>query len=284
MSAQTLLVTGAAGMLGRDVLLAAERSGQQAIGLDREALDICDKGAVQAAVAEHAPDVIINCAAWTDVDGAESAEEEALAINGQGAGNLANAGPRVVHVSTDYVFDGTKQEPYEEGDAVAPVSAYGRTKLVGEELVKAASPRHAIARTAWLFGTGGPNFVETMLRLANDKGAVSVVDDQVGCPTWTGHLAQALVELATNEDSGGVHHVAGSGSTSWYGFADAIFEETGTDCDLTKTTSEEFVRPAPRPANSVLVATRPDTPRLPDWRAGLKSYLAARPAAAGSTT
>lgn len=282
MNSATLLVTGAGGMLGRDVVRAADRMGVSATGLDREALDIRDRRAVDETVARIAPAVIINCAAWTDVDGAESAEEQALSVNGEGAGNLALAGPRLVQVSTDYVFDGSKEGPYEEADPVGPVSAYGRSKLAGEQRVAEASDAHVIARTAWLFGADGPNFVETMLRLAAEKGAVSVVDDQIGCPTWTGHLADALIALALNPAAGGIHHVAGGGSTSWHGFAEEIFSRTGTDCELTKTTSEAFVRPAPRPANSVLVATREDTPRLPDWREGLDSYLAARPAAAGS--
>lgn len=283
MSERRLLITGAGGMLGRDVVLAGKRRNLDVLGLDRSALDIRDADAIERVVGDATPDVIINCAAWTDVDGAESAEEEALLINGVAAGNLAAAAPRLIHVSTDYVFDGTNPDAYVESDSVGPVSAYGRTKLAGEEAVARASADHIIARTAWLFGTGGPNFVETMLRLARENGAVSVVDDQVGCPTWTGHLADALLDLATGDAGGGIHHVAGSGSTSWYGFAGEIFKRTGTDCDLTATTSDQFVRPAPRPANSVLCSTRPDTPRLPDWREGLENYLAARPAAAGST-
>ncbi|MCX6390648.1 MAG: dTDP-4-dehydrorhamnose reductase [Solirubrobacterales bacterium] len=277
-----LLVVGAGGMLGCDVLRAAESAGVDAVGLTHAELDVSSEAAVSAAIAKVQPDVVINCAAWTDVDGAESSEEAAFAINATAAGILANSGPRLVHVSTDYVFDGNKQGAYVESDPVAPQSAYGRTKLAGEQLVAAASADHAIARTAWLFGVDGANFVETMLRLAEQRGEVSVVDDQVGCPTWTAHLADALVELATNPASGGIHHVAGAGSTSWFGFAAAIFEATGTAVALSPTTSAEFIRPAPRPANSVLEATRPDTPRLPDWREGLNGYLAARPAAVRS--
>jgi dTDP-4-dehydrorhamnose reductase len=268
-------------MLGHDVLRAAERAGVEAHGLSRAELDITDPTAVASAVAELLPDSIINCSAWTNVDGAEDHESEALAINADGARVLAEAGPRLVHVSTDYVFDGTKDSAYVESDPTGPVSAYGRTKLAGEQAVASASPNHAIVRTAWLFGVDGNNFVETMIKLALDRGAVSVVDDQRGCPTFTGHLADALVELAGNPQAGGVHHCAGAGDTTWFGFAKEIFERTGTPCDLTATTSDQFVRPAPRPANSVLSSTRNDTPQLPTWQQGLDDYIAARSAAAG---
>lgn len=274
-----LLVTGAGGMLGADVIRAAETAGVEATGLSRGDLDITDPSAVASAIAELAPDVIVNCAAWTDVDGAEEHEDEAHAINCEGARILAEAGPRLIHVSTDYVFDGSKETPWVESDEVGPQSAYGRTKLAGEVAVANADPRHAIARTAWLFGVGGGNFVETMLRLAGERESVSVVDDQRGCPTFTGHLATALVELASNPDAGGIHHCAGAGDTTWFGFTKEIFERTGTGCELLPTTSAEFVRPAKRPANSVLAVTRTDTPRLPDWRTGLDDYLAARTAA-----
>ena len=274
-------MVGAGGMLGRDVLRAAERAGVEAHGLTRAELDITDRSAVAAAIGELEPESILNCAAWTDVDGAEEHEAEALEINGTGAAVLAEAGPRLIHVSTDYVFSGEKEGPWTEDDPVDPQSAYGRTKLAGERAVAAANPDHAIARTAWLFGVDGSNFVETMLKLAGDRGAVSVVDDQRGCPTFTGHLADALVEIAGNDAAGGIHHCAGSGETTWFGFAKEIFERTGTPCDLTPTTSDAFVRPAKRPANSVLAVTRPDTPRLPDWRDGLDDYIAARAVAAG---
>lgn len=274
-------MTGAGGMLGRDVMRAATRAGVEAHGLSRSELDITDRSAVDSAIGELQPDSIVNCAAWTDVDGAEEHEAEALEINGHGAAVLAEAGPRLIHVSTDYVFPGDKNTAWTEDDPVAPQSAYGRTKLAGEQAVSSADPGHAIVRTAWLFGTDGNNFVETMLKLAADRGAVSVVDDQRGCPTFTAHLADALIEIAAGRAAGGVHHCAGAGETTWFGFAKEIFERTGTPCDLTPTTSEAFVRPAKRPANSVLAVTRPDTPRLPDWRDGLDDYIAARAVAAG---
>ncbi len=270
-----ILVTGAGGMLGQDVVAAARAAGHEPVGLARAELDVTDPGAVRAAVAATAPDVVVNCAAYTNVDGAEAEEELALKINGSGAGNVARAGVRTVHVSTDYVFDGTKDGPYVEDDPVGPRSAYGRTKLAGEREVAAAGAAHTIARTAWLFGTGGKNFVETMLRLAADHGEVAVVSDQVGCPTFTGHLARALVELAGRE-APGIHHVAGAGSCSWNAFAKEIFLQAGVDCLVADATSEEMARPAPRPANSVLHATRPGTPYLPAWEDGLAEYLAAR--------
>jgi dTDP-4-dehydrorhamnose reductase len=271
-----ILVTGSGGMLGLDVLRAAEARGVEAHGLTRAQLDIADPVQVAEAIASHQPDVIINCAAWTDVDGAEEHESEALVVNGEGPKVLAEAGPRVVQVSTDYVFDGEKEGAWIESDPVGPKSAYGRTKLVGDQSVLAANPANAVVRTAWLFGVGGNNFVETMIKLANERGAVSVVDDQRGCPTNTAHLAEALLDIALDESAGGIHHCAGAGETSWFGFAKEIFERTGTPCDLTPTTSDAFVRPAPRPANSVLEVTRDDTPRLPEWQQGLDDYISLR--------
>jgi len=270
-----ILVTGAGGMLGLDVAAAAGAAGHEVVALARADLDVSDAGAVRAAVAASGPDAIVNCAAWTDVDGAEAEPDAARAVNADGAGNVAVAGVRVVHVSTDYVFDGAKRAPYTETDPVGPRSVYGATKLAGERRVAAADPRHAIVRTAWLFGVGGRNFADTMLRLGAERDEVAVVTDQVGCPTFTGHLARALVELAGRE-SPGIHHVTGAGSCSWNGFAREIFRQAGVACDVTDATSAEMARPAPRPANSVLVATRQDTPYLPAWEDGLAEYLAAR--------
>jgi dTDP-4-dehydrorhamnose reductase len=182
-----LLVTGAAGMLGRDVMLAAGNAGHDLVGYGRAELDITDAGALDKKLDLERPDVVINCAAWTDVDGAESDEQAAFAVNGTGAGNVAAAaakvGASVVQVSSDYVFDGAKGAPYVESDQPAPLSAYGRTKLAGEEATVAANKRHFVVRSAWLYGIGGANFVETMLRLAGDHGEVLVVRDQVGSPT-----------------------------------------------------------------------------------------------------
>jgi len=266
-----LLVTGAAGMLGRDVVAAAEGAGHEVTGLARGDLDITDPAAVRAAVEAARPDAVVNCAAWTDVDGAEEHEADATRVNGEGAGNVAAAAPYVVHVSSDYVFDGTSTEPYREDDPTGPAGAYGRSKLAGE-LAVAAAGDHAVVRSAWLFGVHGKNFVATMLRLAEDRDEVNVVADQIGCPTFTGHLAPALVEIAERRLTG-VLHVAGGGSCSWHELAQATFDEAGADCRAVPVTTAEFPRPAPRPAWSVLRSTRPDAPALPPWREGLSAYL-----------
>src|SRR5215211_1567492 len=258
-----LLVTGAAGMLGRDVVAAAESAGHDVIALTRRDLDIADPAAVRAAVRTARPDAEVDCA--------EEHEAAATRVNGTGAGNVAAAAPYVVHVSSDYVFDGAASEPYAEGDPTGPRTAYGRSKLAGEHAVAAAGD-HAIVRSAWLFGVHGRNFVATMLRLAEDRAEVSVVDDQVGCPTFTGHLAPALVEIAERRLTG-VLHVAGGGACSWCQLARATFEEAEADCRAVPVTTAEFPRPAERPAWSVLGSTRPDAPTLPPWREGLSAYL-----------
>jgi dTDP-4-dehydrorhamnose reductase len=266
-----LLVTGAAGMLGRDVVAAAERAGHDVIALTRADLDITDADAVRSAIADACPDAVVNCAAWTDVDGAEADEEGATRINGAGAGNLAAAAPFLVHVSSDYVFDGSATAPYTEGDPTGPRTAYGRSKLAGEHAV-AAGGDHAIVRSAWIFGPHGRNFVATMLKLAEDRDEVNVVADQIGCPTFTGHLAPALVEIA-EERIAGILHVAGGGQCSWQELAQAAFDESGADCTANPVTTAEFPRPAPRPAWSVLTSTRREAPVLPYWRHGLTDYL-----------
>lgn len=272
-------MVGHAGMLGSDLMRAAERAGHAAAGVDLPDVDITDAAGTERVVREHAPDVVINCAAFTDVDGAEEREETAALINGDGAGNVAAAaraaGARVVHVSTDYVFDGEKREPYVESDPTGPRTGYGRTKLAGEWLVASGNPDYVIARTAWLFGAHGKNFVETMLKLGAERGELSVVHDQVGCPTWTGHLADALLQLAAARLTG-VVHTAGAGTCSWYEFAVEIFRQAGVDVAVSAVTTAEFPRPAPRPAYSVLVSERDGAPRLPDWRDGLRAYMGER--------
>jgi dTDP-4-dehydrorhamnose reductase len=274
-----LLVTGAAGMLGRDVVRAATAAGHEVIALARTDLDVTDAGAVVRAVSSAHPGAVVNCAAWTDVDGAEARETDAAAVNEAGAGNVARAGAAagafVVHVSTDYVFDGRKDAPYVESDPTNPLSAYGRTKLAGELEVAAAGPRQAVVRSSWLFGAGGGNFVATMLGLAAAHDEVRVVTDQIGCPTWTGHLAPVLVGLA-EAGAPGVFHVAGAGAASWHALAVEAFRLAGTSCRVEPATTDEFPRPAPRPAYSVLTSERRETPRLPPWQDGLAAYLAER--------
>ena len=274
-----VLVTGAGGMLGRDVMLAAGNAGHDVIGFGHTELDIVDVAAVEKRLDLARPDVVINCAAWTDVDGAEEAEQAAFAVNGTGAGNVAAAAARVgasvVYVSSDYVFDGAKGAPYVETDQPAPLSAYGRTKLAGEEATAAANKRHFIVRSCWLFGIGGGNFVETMLRLADTQNEVLVVRDQVGSPTYTWHLAHGLVRLIEGIEFG-THHMAAAGHCSWYDFAREIFEQAKVECKVLSGTTEMMGRPAPRPALSALVSGRRHAIELPTWQDGLAGYLAQR--------
>jgi dTDP-4-dehydrorhamnose reductase len=281
-----LLVTGAAGMLGHDVRRVAERAGHELILVDLPELDITDETAVQAFFERERPEASINCAAWTDVDGAETKQPQARAVNAEGAGNLARAAAALdtplLQLSTDYVFDGTppldgegRPRPYVESDPTGPRSVYGSTKLEGEHQVLAASKAHTVVRTAWLYGVDGRNFVDTMLRLAEERDAVQVVTDQVGAPTWSGHLAPALLGLIERQVSGLVH-LTGAGEVSWNGFAREIFRQAEVECRVEAATSEQMARPAPRPAYSVLETERSDVLAMPDWRDGLAGYLAAR--------
>jgi len=269
-----VLVTGAAGMLGRDLVphLAARH---EVTAVDLE-VDVIDPAAVRDCVRACRPEGVVHLAAWTDVDGAEAREDEAAAVNAGGTGNVAaaaaEAGAALVVPSTDYVFDGRKGAPYAEDDAPAPLSAYGRTKLAGERAALARHPDGTrIARTAWLYGAGGRNFVDTMRRLGAERDAVEVVDDQVGSPTWTRDLAPAIEALL--DLPAGVYHTAGAGSVSWAGLAAAVFEEAGLACRVRPIATARLGRPAPRPALSALAVTRPGAPRLRDWREALRDYL-----------
>jgi dTDP-4-dehydrorhamnose reductase len=248
------LITGANGMLGHDLVTAL--AGRDVTALGRNDLDITDLDAVRAAIPGF--DVVINGAAYTKVDDAESDEDAALAINGIGAGNLARAaaetGAILVQVSTDYVFDGTATTPYDESTPHNPVSAYGRTKAEGERLaLELNGERTYIVRTAWLYGQHGPNFPKTMLKLAAARPELTVVSDQVGQPTWTLDLAQQIVALLDSDAPFGIYHGTNSGETSWFGFARAVFANAGLDPERVQPTdSASFVRPAPRPSYSVL--------------------------------
>jgi dTDP-4-dehydrorhamnose reductase len=274
-----LMVTGAGGMLGRDVVRVAEQSGHEVVSLTHEELEITDSQAAERAVRSEQPEALVNCAAWTDVDGAEEHLDEAVRVNGHGARNLAAAaaavGCKIVYPSTDYVFDGSKPEPYVESDPVKPISAYGKSKLVGEGETAANNPRHFIVRASWLFGTNGKNFVDTMLGLGRTLDEVVVVKDQVGCPTYTAHLAEGLIRLVEWEDFG-VYHMAGGGECSWYEFAIEIFEQAGVECRVLSQTTDMLDRPAPRPPYSALVSEREPTIYLPDWKEGLAAFLAER--------
>ncbi|WP_405912252.1 dTDP-4-dehydrorhamnose reductase [Streptomyces sp. NBC_00963] len=276
------LVTGAGGMLARDLLARLADDGTPAAGLDRAALDITDPGAVRGALAEHRPAVVVNCAAWTAVDDAESKEDQALAVNGTGPRVLAEAcretGAVLLQISTDYVFAGDGSRPYAEDAPVAPRSAYGRTKLAGEQAVLSVLPeRGYVVRTAWLYGAGGGNFVRTMVRLEGVKDTLDVVDDQRGQPTWTADLADLLVRLGTGALAGtapaGVYHGTSAGATTWFGLTREIFRLLDADpARVLPTTSEAFVRPAPRPAYSVLGHDRwaaAGIEPIRDWRLAL---------------
>ena len=275
-----LLVTGAAGMLGHRVVADARARGWAVAGVDLADGDLTDPAVAQDLVEEHAPDAVVHCAAFVDVDGAEANEATALAVNADASANVAAAAAmvdaRIVAVSTDYVFDGTLTgRPYVESDPTAPLGAYGRTKLAGEVALAAHNPNHAIARTAWLFGVGGKNFPDTMLKAGATRDEVSVVTDQVGSPTWTGHLSPALLDLAAG-DATGVFHTAGGGQCSWHALTVELYRLAGLATRVDETTAAEFQRPAPRPAWSVLASERDATPRLPAWEAGVAAYLSER--------
>ncbi|WBB68807.1 dTDP-4-dehydrorhamnose reductase [Micromonospora sp. WMMD812] len=281
-----VLVTGAGGMLGRDLrdVLAAQAE-LKVTAATRAELDITDPGAVRAAVAEH--DLVINCAAWTNVDGAEEHEEAATAVNGHGVAHIARAcadsGARLIQVSTDYVFDGEADQPYDEDAPTAPVNAYGRGKLVGEQSVTRLLPDAGyIVRTAWLYGANGPNFVATMLRLAQQREHLDVVDDQHGQPTWSHTLATRLVALAeaalTGRAAPRTYHLTCTGRTTWYHLARAVFTLHGLDPDRIRPIgSDRLRRPATRPAYSVLGHSRwtaAGLPAMPDWHATLAAAFA----------
>jgi dTDP-4-dehydrorhamnose reductase len=276
-----LVVCGAGGMLGQDVVRAARFMNHEVAALDRDALDVSNERSVRRALERERPAAVVNCAAYTAVDAAEEDSDAAMRLNADAAGTVAAAAAAVeasvVYPSTDYVFDGTGDRPYIESDEPSPQTVYGRTKLAGEVDTAAANPRHFLVRTSWLFGTGGRNFVETMLEIGERDGSVVVVRDQVGCPTWTGHLAAGIVRLL-DTDAYGLHHMSAQGDCSWYDFAVAIFEEAGVECNVLSTTTAEFVRPAPRPAYSVLGTQWQDAIHLPEWRVGLRGYLEDRAA------
>ena len=269
-------------MLGTDLRDELAVRGEPFIALSRSDLDITDSRLVSAAVREHAPDVIVNCAAYTKVDLAETEEAAANAINGSAVELLASAADEVsallVQVSTDFVFDGSKREPYEVTDPTGPLSAYGRSKLLGEFAARHAE-KHLIVRTSWLFGAHGPNFVEAIRnQIRKGTNPLRVVADQRGRPTYTPHLARALIRLATQSAEGVVHY-ADAEECSWYDFATAIVAESGSDVAVKPVTSDEFPRPARRPAYSVLSTERYErlTGVTPDsWRDGLRDYFAVR--------
>ena len=252
------LVTGAGGQVGHWVVALLRDAGTPVVAPTHAELDITDPTAVDALIAEHRPEVVINAAAYTAVDAAEQDEAGADRVNHLGPRYLAEAlaryGGRLVHVSTDYVFDGTANRPYEPDDPTGPRSAYGRTKLAGEQAVRAALPDRAhVVRTAWVYGGPNPNFVDTMRRLERERETVDVVADQIGCPTWAADLAAALVELGRADLPGGVLHYVNAGQASWYDLAREVFRLAGADPSrVHPVDTAAFPRPAPRPAWSVL--------------------------------
>ena len=272
------LVTGAGGMLGRDVVEVLGRRGLAVTALTRADLDLTDPAAVRDAVPGH--DVVVNTAAWTDVDAAETSYQQALAVNGTAVGVLATAcratGARLVHLSTDYVFRGDADHPDPENAPADPINAYGRSKLAGERAALAEGG--LVVRTAWMYGAHGRNFVATMLRLAAERDHIDVVDDQRGQPTWSYALAERLVEVGSRPGvPAGIYHGTAAGETTWYELARAVFTEAGLDPDrVHRTTSDRFVRPARRPAYSVLGHDRwtaTGLPPLPHWRTMLSTAL-----------
>ena len=280
----TVLVTGVKGQLGHDVVLELNRRGIPCLGVDQEDFDIADPAAVEAFFAAHRPEAVVHAAAYTNVDGAEANRELAFQVNGRGTENLARAaealGAKFVYISTDYVFSGVGDRPWQPNDPTAPCNAYGESKLAGEKAVLALSSRAFIVRTSWVFGINGKNFVKTMLRLGAEKEELKVVSDQIGSPTYTPDLAWLLCDMLETERYG-IYHAANSGLCSWYAFASRIMELGGRGARVLPVTSEEYAALAPaaahRPKNSRLdrsCLTEAGFAPLPPWEDALKRYLA----------
>lgn len=270
-----ILVTGAKGMLGHDLCPTLEDAGFEVIETDVDNLDITNFSQVEEVLTTEKPDAVVHCAAYTNVNKAEEDTETAMKINATGTENLAKTCAKtdipIVYISTDYVFDGTKKEAYLPYDKTNPVNAYGLTKLKGEEAVQKHCTKFYIARTSWLYGLHGKNFVETMISLA-DKPELKVVDDQTGCPTWTQELSNGITTLLTEEAPYGIYHICGTGKTTWYGFAKEIFELAGLKVNLVPCKSDEFPSPAKRPQYSVMYNDN----ICRTWKAALKDYMKLR--------
>jgi len=270
-----ILVTGANGMLARDLCPMLEDADFEVIETTRNELDVTDELQVRRVISDVKPDYVIHCAAYTNVDKAEEEPEIAELVNAKSAEYIAKAcnsnNAVMIYISTDYVFDGTKKTPYVPDDITNPTGAYGLSKLHGEEAVRKFCPAHYIIRTSWLYGHHGKNFVETMISLA-EKTELKVVDDQVGCPTWTVDLSDAIISFIDEEPPFGTYHACGAGSTSWYGFAKEIFDLMSLNVKLIPCTTEEFPRPAKRPAYSVM----DNEGLLRDWKQALQEYIELR--------
>ncbi|HEX6609773.1 MAG TPA: dTDP-4-dehydrorhamnose reductase [Hyphomicrobiaceae bacterium] len=286
-----LLIAGWQGQVARALVeLAPSAADVEAFAVGRPGLDLCNAATIKRAMTDFHPDVIINSAAYTAVDKAESEQEAAFALNRTGAGLLAEEaakrGAAIIHISTDYVFDGRKSAPYAETDAVAPQNVYGHSKLQGEQAVRQMNPEHVIARTAWVYSATGSNFVKTMLRLAGERDSLRVVDDQIGNPTYAPHLAKALLEIARKvrhtprDDQWGTYHLAGLGDVSWCGFAREVFrvsaELGGPSASVTSISTADYPTPAARPKNSRLDCSKAEQMfgvALPDWREGVRECV-----------
>lgn len=269
-----LIILGAGGMLGQE--LARVFGDFEVTALDRHEIDITKNGKVEKEIGRVKPDVIINAAAYTDVDGAESNRETAFEVNELGVRNLAVAakktGAKLVHFSTDYVFPGDKKEGYKEDDLPGPAeNTYGESKLAGEKVLRKSGVEYYLVRTAWLYGAGGKNFVDTILRLATEKNELRVVNDQFGSPTWAADLARAIKELVEEKYEPGVYHLVNDGVASWYEFAREIMKLRNKNTMVVPVTTQEFPRPATRPKYSILINTK--GPKLRDWREALQEYL-----------
>ncbi|AUO06980.1 dTDP-4-dehydrorhamnose reductase [Paenibacillus jamilae] len=280
-----VLVTGASGQLGKDVVKVFQEQGHDVVGYDREQLDITDMDQTMKIVGQYQSDAIIHCAAYTAVDAAETDMDTAYQVNAAGTRNMVLAaeevGAKLVYISTDYVFDGTAEQPYHEYDNTNPQSIYGKSKRAGEVLTETLSSRYFIVRTSWVYGLYGNNFVKTMLKLGQEKSQLQVVNDQKGSPTYTVDLARFLAELIQTEKYG-VYHASNSGSCTWYEFTQAIFQDaieflgTKIRATLEPCSTEQFPRPAARPRNSVMehIAIRTNGLRdLRDWREALRDFL-----------
>ncbi len=270
-----ILVTGANGMLAKDLCPMLEDADFEVIETTRNELDVTDELQVHRVISDVKPDYVIHCAAYTNVDKAEEEPDTAELVNAKSAEYIAKAcnsnNAVMIYISTDYVFDGTKKTPYVPDDTTNPTGAYGLSKLHGEEAVRKFCPAHYIIRTSWLYGHHGKNFVETMISLA-EKTELKVVNDQVGCPTWTVDLSDAMISFIDEEPPFGTYHACGAGSTSWYGFAKEIFDLMSLNVNLIPCTTEEFPRPAKRPAYSVM----DNSGLLRDWKQALQEYIELR--------
>lgn len=271
-----VLVTGANGMLGQDLCPALEKNGFQVFKTDIDNLDITNQAQVDEVLKQNNPDFVIHCAAYTNVDKAEEDTEIAFKINAQGTENIAktcaNLDIPLVFISTDYVFDGTKKEQYKTDDKTNPISVYGESKLQGEEAVKKYCEKFYITRTSWLYGKHGKNFIETMINLSSKNNELKVVDDQMGCPTWTMELVNGILKLIKEKSPYGIYHLCGNGQTSWYGLAKEIFNQMNIDIKVTPCNTDEFPRPAKRPKYSVMS----NSGFCREWKLALKDYIELR--------